>query len=91
MYDKTKDLDGLVGIFIRKYRRKNGMNGKEFSQKLNISHQQLSRYERGESCFTLGKLALFLNALNKDFRDLATETYWGKYEYLFDKLKKNIE
>lgn len=67
------------------------MNGKEFSQKLNISHQQLSRYERGESCFTLGKVALFLNALNKDFRDLTRETYWGDYEFLFDNLKDRFE
>ncbi|ETO41266.1 helix-turn-helix domain-containing protein [Morganella sp. EGD-HP17] len=91
MNDKAKDMDYLVGLFIRRHRRKRGMNGKEFSRKLNISHQQLSRYERGESCFTLDKLALFLSALDKDFSDLATETHWGENEFLFDKIKERLE
>ncbi|MEX6315373.1 helix-turn-helix domain-containing protein [Providencia manganoxydans] len=59
------NINYLIGCFIRKARRARGMSGKEFSQKLNISHQQLSRYERGLTSFTLCKLILFLRALEK--------------------------
>lgn len=72
------NINYLIGCFIRKARRARGMSGKEFSQKLNISHQQLSRYERGLTSFTLCKLILFLRALEKNINDLLTEIHWNE-------------
>lgn len=56
-------LNEVVGRFIRQKRVELGLNGSDLGRLLNISQQQISRYERGITSLTLHQLELFLRAL----------------------------
>lgn len=60
----SKQLNEGVGAFIRQKRLALGLNGTELGRLLNISQQQISRYEHGTTSFTLHQLELFLCALS---------------------------
>lgn len=59
-----KNIDKLVGIFLRKKRNSLGLTGAEMGEKLNISQQQVSRYENEKSSASVGFILLFLNQFN---------------------------
>lgn len=46
------------------------MTGKQLAKLLNISQQQVSRYEIGITSITLDQLEQFLKILNKDWSDV---------------------
>ncbi|WP_350820600.1 helix-turn-helix domain-containing protein [Morganella morganii] len=54
----------FIGGKIKCQRLKNCLTGKELSIKINISQQQLSRYETGASLIPLDKLLMLANVLN---------------------------
>lgn len=54
----------FIGGRIKCQRLKNCLTGKELSIKINISQQQLSRYETGASLIPLDKLLMLANILN---------------------------
>ncbi|MER5010142.1 helix-turn-helix transcriptional regulator [Morganella morganii] len=63
IYDKY-ELAMFIGGKIKCQRLKNCLTGKELSIKINISQQQLSRYETGASLIPLDKLLMLANVLN---------------------------
>lgn len=54
----------FIGSRIKCQRLKNCLTGKELSIKINISQQQLSRYETGASLIPLDKLLMLADILN---------------------------
>nr|WP_247709854.1 helix-turn-helix transcriptional regulator [Morganella morganii] len=54
----------FIGGKIKCQRLKNCLTGKELSIKINISQQQLSRYETGASLIPLDKLLMLADVLN---------------------------
>lgn len=53
-----------IGTFIRNRRKKIGLSGQELAQRICISQQQVSRYERGEVAISVKKLFYILSVLN---------------------------
>ncbi len=64
--NKKKSIDVKIGSFIRQRRLALGLNGKDLARKLNLSQQQISRYERGECVFSFYILILFFKALDEN-------------------------
>ncbi len=60
----------FCGIAIRKIRREIGMTGADLAKKLNISQQQMSRYERGINKFSVDMLFNASIILNIPFEKL---------------------
>ncbi|MGX4743954.1 helix-turn-helix domain-containing protein [Providencia sp. wls1943] len=59
----AKQLNEATGLFIRQKRIELGLNGSDLGRLLNVSQQQISRYERGITSLTLHQLEQFLRAL----------------------------
>lgn len=66
-------LNKATGAFIRQKRLELGLNGSELGRLLNISQQQISRYERGATSFTLHQLESFLRALSVSWASFTQE------------------
>ncbi|HDF2344237.1 TPA: helix-turn-helix transcriptional regulator [Morganella morganii] len=68
------DISAIVGKRIKEIRQYNGMNISDIAEKTGLSHQQLSRYERGVNKIcadTLYKISLvFECSVNDLFSDL---------------------
>ncbi|HHN8460786.1 TPA: helix-turn-helix domain-containing protein [Morganella morganii] len=61
--DNKLSLSGYIGALLRESRYKNGLSGHELASRINISQQQVSRYERGDTCFQIDMLFRFFSAL----------------------------
>lgn len=83
-----KDADSIpptvyIGTVLKERRKFIGISGIELGRRLNISQQQISRYERGVNCFNIDILIRFLSALEMDgncvneFFELLTYHYIG--------------
>lgn len=64
-----------VGQEVYRIRRNRVMTGKELAHKLNVSQQQVSRYERGVSNITVDTLILILNVLNVSIDEFFKQVY----------------
>lgn len=58
-----------IGLFLRKSRVNKSLTGFELGQLLNISQQQISRYERGETSISIELLDIMLKTLDKNWAD----------------------
>ncbi len=63
-------ISTYCGIVIKKIRKGYGMTGAELAKKLNVSQQQMSRYERGINKFTVDMLFSLSIALNVPFEKI---------------------
>lgn len=63
-------ISGHVGIFLRKARKEKNMTGKQLARLMNVSQQQISRYEIGATAITVDQLANFLLILDKKWVDV---------------------
>ncbi|EPL3927453.1 helix-turn-helix domain-containing protein [Morganella morganii] len=62
--DLTLSLSLYIGSLLRKTRVENGLAGRELAELVNVSQQQISRYERGTTSVDIRKLFQLLLALN---------------------------
>lgn len=62
--DDNLSLSGYIGGLLRAIRYEYGLSGEQLAKSINISQQQVSRYERGESKFQLDMLFRFFSALS---------------------------
>lgn len=60
--DDSLPLSGYIGGLIRDIRYQRGLSGEMLARHINISQQQVSRYERGETNFQLDMLFRFFSA-----------------------------
>lgn len=67
---ESKKISVYVGRFLRKSRKNKNMTGKELAFLMNVSQQQISRYETAKTKITLEKLNIILNLLDKTWVDL---------------------
>ncbi|EQB2985159.1 helix-turn-helix domain-containing protein [Proteus mirabilis] len=67
---KSNMISGHVGIFLRKARKEKNMTGKQLARLMNVSQQQISRYEIGATAITVDQLANFLLILDKKWVDV---------------------
>lgn len=61
--DGSLSLSSYAGGLLRIIRCENGLSGEQLAKNINISQQQVSRYERGETGFQLDMLFRFCSAL----------------------------
>ena len=61
--DSSLSLSCYIGGLLRTIRCESGLSGHELAKSINISQQQVSRYERGETNFQLDMLFRFFSAL----------------------------
>ncbi|WP_433587474.1 helix-turn-helix domain-containing protein [Providencia alcalifaciens] len=77
----TLNINFRIGSFIRKHRTLLGISGKNLGKKLNLSQQQISRLERGQTAFSFEVVLRLLNALNKSASDLIAEVLYEDSAY----------
>ncbi|MEQ4676026.1 helix-turn-helix transcriptional regulator [Providencia vermicola] len=67
---KSNIISCHVGVFLRRARKEKNMTGKQMAKLMNISQQQISRYEIGTTSITLDQLEQFLRILDKRWIDV---------------------
>lgn len=72
MLNKTQpdNISIYIGSLLKCYRKSVGMTGAELGLRLNMSQQQISRYERGKNELTINGLMEFLLALDLKVYDI---------------------
>jgi len=66
---EAKDINTAIGNKIKIYRYEKGLSRDALAKKIDITHQQLSKYENGGNNISVGKLVLLAKALNKTLAD----------------------
>lgn len=73
-----------LGSELKNYRKSLGVPGKELAYKLNISQQQVSRYEKGVNSFSLDMLFLYFQALEMkeyEIESIFNELIFNYYQH----------
>lgn len=79
---KYDSLSNNIGRMLKSYRRRTGLTGSELAKKINVSQQQISRYENGVNNITFDKLIILFNVLEMDGADV--EMFFEKIKRFFD-------
>ncbi|MEX9754507.1 helix-turn-helix domain-containing protein [Providencia vermicola] len=69
-----------IGEEIHKLRKERLMTGKELAKVVNVSQQQISRYECGVCNITIDTLIVILNALNVSLTDFFNQVFLRVFE-----------
>ena len=85
------DLKTILGRNIKKYRTLKGFSQEEFSEKINISQQTLSRIECGKNFLTAETLERVLSILSVKISDLFTLEEEYSANATFDDILKYLE
>lgn len=76
-HNRITEIDRLIGKKIYELRLGHGMSRKKLGKKLNVTHQQVMKYEKGHNRVSAGKLFLIANVLQADilyfYEDLEAE------------------
>lgn len=75
-----------LGSELKSYRKILGMSGKELACRLNISQQQVSRYERGVNSLNLDMLFLYFQAL--EMKGNEVESIFNELIYNYSESQK---
>ncbi|QZY66601.1 helix-turn-helix domain-containing protein (plasmid) [Providencia rettgeri] len=67
--NQYSSLSKLIGDYLKRQRHNNDLSGKELAKLMNLSQQQISRYERGMTQFNLETLFRFFYVLNVPVHD----------------------
>lgn len=67
---ESNKISSYAGSFLRSARKEKNMTGKELAGLMNVSQQQISRYETGKTNLTLDQLSLLLVFLDKTWSEL---------------------
>lgn len=81
----STDIDILIGKRIQLKRKEYGLSAEKLSELLDISQQQLSRYERGTNKINIAHLVNLANFLQTPisyfFSDCIDKADWNSDEY----------
>lgn len=84
MTNKTYTVSVLIGKRIQCIRKEKGITGDELARMLNISQQQVSRYERGINQITVDCLFKISEILNVELSELlGIEQQQVPFDYFF--------
>lgn len=61
----TKQIDKMVGERIHILRVANGLSRQQLAYKIDVTHQQLQKYEKGSNRVSAGRLAMIARALQE--------------------------
>lgn len=61
--ESNEDFRKLIGKKLRTLRREAGLSQRDLARKLNLSHQQIQKYERGNNALPLRRIKPFAFAL----------------------------
>ncbi|MEY0768322.1 helix-turn-helix domain-containing protein [Providencia huaxiensis] len=73
--EKINDVNYHIGLFLRKKRIEIGLTGKDLGKLLNISQQQVSRYERGINSITIVFLIKYCTVLGIPLKNIMDVVY----------------
>lgn len=62
-------MDVHIGTMIQKFRVSRGFTRQDLAERLNITHQQLHKYERGQNRISVSRLADIAGILHIDVAD----------------------
>ena len=65
-YNYIKEVDKSIGSKIYSLRLAKGLSRKQLAASINVTHQQLQKYEKGTNRISIGRLLLISKALNKN-------------------------
>lgn len=68
--NRNNSLSFYCGLVIKNLRKERGLSGLKLAEKLNISQQQMSRYERGVNKLSIDTLFSILTILDISFEKL---------------------
>lgn len=71
-----------IGKMLKSYRRRTGLTGIELAKRINVSQQQISRYENGVNNITFEKLIILFKALEMSCYDI---------DVFFEKIKTFVD
>ena len=63
--DFTTRIDKLIGARVHERRISMGMSRVQLSEKIDVTHQQLQKYEKGTNRISVGRMAAISKALGK--------------------------
>lgn len=66
---KNNVISSRIGLFLRSARKEKKLTGKKLAKLMNVSQQQISRYETGITSITLDQLNELLIILDKSWFD----------------------
>jgi len=64
--DETKEIDRIVGERIKDLRVVSGMSRDQLGEIIDVTHQQLQKYEYGTNRVSVGRLVIIARALGKE-------------------------
>ncbi|MBF8246562.1 MAG: helix-turn-helix transcriptional regulator [Rickettsia sp.] len=71
-----QEIDKIIGKKIYSLRLSQGFSRQQLSDIIQVTHQQLQKYEKGTNRISVGRLVLIAKALNQDvsyfYNDIAT-------------------
>ncbi|MGG4607256.1 helix-turn-helix domain-containing protein [Providencia sp. Me31A] len=88
------DIHTIIGIKIKNRRKELGLSGSNLANKLNLSQQQISRYENGINKIPINHLVDIAEALNcpiEWFFQGYTSELKNKHNDKFDKINKELQ
>ena len=62
-HDYERQVNQQIGRLIRTLRRKHGITQKQLGEMLDVTYQQIQKYENGKSGISVGKLSITLKNL----------------------------
>ncbi|AXH63856.1 helix-turn-helix transcriptional regulator [Providencia huaxiensis] len=65
----SNEINKEIGQYLRGIRKEQNLTGGELARRLNISQQQISRYETGKTKLTFEMMDTILIIFNKSWRD----------------------
>ncbi|WP_272577779.1 helix-turn-helix domain-containing protein [Providencia sp. PROV271] len=68
--NQYSSLSIFIGEYLKQQRHNNELSGKELAKLMNLSQQQISRYERGVTQVNLETLFRFFYVLNVPIHDV---------------------
>ena len=63
-------ISNRVGLFLKKVRQEKNLTGTQLAQLINVSQQQISRYETGASSMSLDQVNNILKVLDRRWIEL---------------------
>lgn len=66
-------MNKKTSLFLHRIRKRHHLSGKEMARLLNVSQQQISRYESGKTQLTLNLVSSYLKIFNIDWEDFINE------------------
>ncbi len=75
----TEKVDKIIGMKIHELRISMGLSRQQLAEKINVTHQQLQKYEKGTNRISAGRLAAISAALRKPvaffFEEIDSDNY----------------